>query len=259
MVRDITLGQYYEQNSLIHNLDPRFKLRFTIAYIILTLIDRNLILFGLLTAILLVGIALSNVPFSHMIKGIRGILILVFVCSFISSITSSGDVVLKLGFIKFTDIGLIKSLFVFWRMVMIIFASSLLMYTTTPTRLTDALEKCFHLSGSVAMGITIALRFLSVLSGELRTIVEAQEARGANFHSGGPITRVKKLGTVIVPLFQNSIDRASQLGEAMDARCYSGGKGRTKLHPLKYTGKDLIGYVILLAMIVLCIYLAIVF
>lgn len=259
MIRDITLGQYYEQDSLIHKLDPRLKLRFTIAYIILTLIDRNLILFGLLTALLIVGIILSNVPVFHMFKGVRGILILVFVCSFISAFTTGGDVLLHLGFLEITDLGLIKSLFVFWRMLMILLASSLLMYTTTPTRLTDGLEKCFHLSGGVAMGITIALRFLSVLSEELRTIVEAQEARGASFHTGGPITRVKKLGSVIVPLFQNSIDRAGMLGEAMDARCYTGGKGRTKLHPLKYSSADFIGYVILLAMIVLGIYLAIVF
>ncbi len=259
MLKDITLGQYYSTDSLMHRLDPRLKIRATIAYIILLLLDRNVVLFGMLTVAFLVAVFVSRVPFSHMLKGTRGILLVVVICSAINIFTTPGTGGVTLLGLTATGEGLVKFGFVVWRMVLMIFMSSLLMYTTTPTELTDGLEKCFHLSGNVAMGITIAMRFLSVLSQELDRIMKAQEARGASFHKGGPVKRVKAMSKVLVPLFQNSIDRATNLGEAMDARCYTGGKGRTKLNPLVYDGKDVIGYVVLLLVIVFGVYFAIKF
>ncbi|MBE5943345.1 MAG: energy-coupling factor transporter transmembrane protein EcfT [Lachnospiraceae bacterium] len=259
MLKDITLGQYYSTDSTVHRLDPRVKIRFTIAYIILLLIDRNLVLFGMLSVVLLGTILLSKVPVTHMIKGTRGIFIFVVICSSISMFTTMGDMVVKAGPFTITDAGLVKFGFLVWRMVLMIFMSSIIMYTTTPTELTDGLEKCFHLKGSVAMGITIALRFLSVLFEELHRIIKAQEARGAQFHKGGPIRRLKSMKTVVVPLFQNAIDRASNLGEAMDARCYTGGEGRTKLKPLSYDMRDVVAYIILIVLIVVAIWMAITF
>lgn len=259
MLKDITLGQYYSTDSLMHRLDPRLKIRATIAYIILLLLDRNVVLFGMLTVTFLVAVFVSRVPFSHMLKGTRGILLVVVICSAINIFTTPGTGGVTLLGLTATGEGLVKFGFVVWRMVLMIFMSSLLMYTTTPTELTDGLEKCFHLSGNVAMGITIAMRFLSVLSQELDRIMKAQEARGASFHKGGPVKRVKAMSKVLVPLFQNSIDRATNLGEAMDARCYTGGKGRTKLKPLVYDSKDVIGYVVLLLVIVFGVYFAIKF
>ena len=259
MLKDITLGQYYSTDSLMHRLDPRLKIRATIAYIILLLLDRNVVLFGMLTLIFLVAVIMSKVPVGHMVKGSRSILVVVVLCSAINIFTTPGTGGVTLLGLTATGAGLVKFGFVVWRMVLMIFMSSLLMYTTTPTELTDGLEKCFHLSGNVAMGITIAMRFLSVLSQELDRIMKAQEARGASFHKGGPVKRVKAMSKVLVPLFQNSIDRATNLGEAMDARCYTGGKGRTKLKPLVYDGKDVIGYVVLLLVIVLGVYFAIKF
>lgn len=257
MLKDITLGQYYSVDSLIHRLDPRLKIRATIAYIILLLLDRNVALFGMLTVIFAVAVLLSKVPVSHMVRGCRSILVVVVLCSAINIFTTPGTGGVSILGLTATTEGLIKFGFVVWRMVLMIFMSSLLMYTTTPTELTDGLEKCFHLSGNVAMGITIAMRFLSVLSQELDRIMKAQEARGASFKKGGPIKRLKAMSKVLVPLFQNSIDRASNLGEAMDARCYTGGKGRTKLKPLVYDGKDVIGYVIVLLIVAIGVYLVV--
>lgn len=256
MLKDVTIGQYYSTESVIHRLDPRLKIRFTLVYIILILTDRNLPLFFLLTGVFLLVFFLSKVPALHMLKGTRSILLVVFVCSALNIFTTRGGLLVKWGVLRITEAGLVKCGFVFWRMVLIIFMSSIMMYTTTPTGITDGLEKCFHLSGNIAMGITIALRFVSVLFEELDRIMKAQEARGADFHSGGPIKRLKSLKTVLVPLFRNSIERAGRLGDAMDARCYTGGRGRTKLNPLVYEVRDLVGYVILLMLTVISIWLA---
>lgn len=254
MLRDITIGQYYSVDSRIHRLDPRVKIRFTIIYIILSFIDRNILLFGMLTFFLIIAALLSEIPLSHIIKGTRTMVVFIFVCSALNIFTTYGKVVISLGFLHITDAGIVKAGFVFWRMLLIIFMSSILMYTTTPTELTDGLEKCFHISGSVAMSITIALRFVSVLSEEMSRIMKAQEARGADFHSGGIIKRIKGLRIVIIPLFQNAIYRACNLGDAMDARCYTGGKGRTKLIVLRYKMADLIAYIVLTFLIAGCVY-----
>lgn len=259
MLKDITIGQYYSVDSVLHRLDPRVKIRFTIIYIILLLLDRNLPLFGVLTMVFVLAVFLSKVPLAHMIRGTKSILIFVFICSSLNMFTTMGDSVVSFLGLTITEQGLIKFGFVFWRMVLMIFMSSVIMYTTTPTELTDGLEKCFHLSGNVAMGITIALRFVSVLFEELDRIMKAQEARGADFHHGGPVKRIKNLRTVVIPMFQNSIDRAANLADAMDARCYIGGKGRTKLRPLTYDLRDVVCYIILLALAAGSIWLAVKF
>lgn len=259
MLRDITIGQYYSGDSVIHRLDPRVKIRFTVLYIIMTLIERNLPLFALLTGIFAAAVVLSGVPVRYMLRGIRSVVVVILICSAFNIFTTRGSVLAELGALQITVEGIVKCGFVFWRMLLIIFMSSLLMYTTTPTELTDGLEKCFHLSGNVAMAITIALRFVSVLSEELSRIMRAQEARGADFHSGGPIRRIRSLRTVVVPLFQNAIDRAGNLGDAMDARCYTGGRGRTKLRPLAYDMRDAVCYMILLAVVIASVWLAVAF
>ena len=259
MLKDITLGQFYSVKSPIHELDPRVKIRFVLVYIILSLLDRNLDLFGLLSIVCLTAVFLSNVPIRHMLKGMRGIILFILLCSLINSFTVYGEVLFSLGAFEVTVEGVLKSVYVFWRMLLIILMSSLLMYTTTPTELTDGLEKCFALKGNVAMGITIALRFIPVLMEELDRIMKAQEMRGAEFKKGGPIRRIKSSRTVIIPLFQNSIDRAKCLAEAMDSRCYTGGKNRTKLRPLKYTAIDGLVYILLLLLLIVGIYFIIKF
>lgn len=254
MLKDVTIGQYYSVDSVIHRLDPRLKIRFTIIYILLLLLDRNVVLFGILSAVFFLSLFLSKVPLKHMLKGMRTIFIFVLVCSALNIFSTPGDVLVDFGFMEITLEGIIKFGFVFWRMVLMILMSSIIMYTTTPTELTDGLEKCFRLSGNVAMGITIAMRFVSVLFEELHRIMKAQEARGADFHKGGPIKRLKAMSTVIIPLFRNSIDRASNLADAMDARCYEGGKERTKLKPLVYDLRDIVGYFVMLGVTVISVW-----
>ncbi len=259
MLKDVTIGQYYSTDSIVHRLDPRVKIRFIIAYILLLLIDRNMPLFAVLTAVFLSALILSKVPIQHMLKGLKAIFVFVLICSAVNIFTTPGDLLVSVGWIEITQAGLVKFGFVLWRMILLILMSSLIMYTTTPTELTDGLEKCFHLSGSTAMGITIAMRFVSVLFEELHRIMRAQEARGANFKSGGIIRRLKALSTIIIPLFRNSIERASNLADAMDARCYQGGEGRTKLKPLTYDVGDYIVYILMLGLIILGFWLAVKF
>lgn len=259
MLRDITIGQFYSVKSPVHELDPRVKIRFVIVFIILSLLDKNIYLFGLLTIVFMTALIMSNVPVKHMVKGMRGIIIFILICSMLNIFTVYGDVILKIGGLTITGEGILKAIYVFWRMLLIIFMSSLLMYTTTPTELTDGLEKCFAIKGNVAMGITIALRFIPVLMEELDRIMKAQEMRGAEFNKDGPVKRIKSLRTVIIPLFQNSIDRAKCLADAMDSRCYTGGKNRTKLRPLKYKKQDYIVYALLLVLLIVGIYFIIKF
>jgi energy-coupling factor transport system permease protein len=259
MFRDVTVGQYYSVDSVIHRLDPRVKIRFALVYILLLLIDRNLPQFLVFTLVLIIAVILSKVPVGHMLRGSRGIYVFIAVCSLIDAFTTAGTVLVRIGGLEITYDGLVKAGFVFWRMVLIILMSSLLMYTTTPSQLTDGFEKCFHMSGNVAMGITIGLRFIPILFGELQNIMKAQEARGACFNEGGPVKRLKSLRTVIVPLFQSAIDKAGHLGDAMDARCYTGGKGRTKLRPLVYKPGDILVYVMMLVLVVAGVWLALKF
>lgn len=255
MLKDVTIGQFYSVESVIHRLDPRVKIRFTIIYIILLLLDRNVALFSLLSGVFIVTVLLSRVPFSHIARGTKSIFIFVALCSALNIFTTTGNTLVNIFGLNITQEGLEKFGFVLWRMVLMVLMSSIIMYTTTPTELTDGLEKCFHLSGGVAMSITIALRFVSVLFEELDRIMKAQEARGAQFNKGGPVKRIKSMSTVVIPLFQNSIDRAANLGQAMDARCYTGGKDRTKLKPLSYDFRDVVAYLILVGIMVLGVWL----
>ena len=249
MMRNLTIGQYYSTESLLHSLDPRVKIRFVIAFILLSLPDRSVPLFALLTVVFLAALLLSRVPLLHMLKGMRGLMIFLCACSAINLFTTYGETVADLGVLTVTREGLIKTGFVLWRLLLLLLFSSLLMYTTKPTALCDGFEKCFHLPSQVAMGITIALRFLPVLVSELDRIMKAQEARGAEFHKGSPAKRLKSLKNVIIPLFQNSVRRAGNLADAMEARCYTGRKGRTRLVPLKYGVNDFVAYRVLLTVI----------
>lgn len=255
MIKDITLGKYYSEESFVHRLDPRTKIRFILLYVVLFLLDRNLPFYVFMTFIFLIAAVMCKVPLPHMLKGSFGLYFALLLCSAINIFTTMGEAVVKLGGLTITREGLIKCGFVFWRLVTLILMSSVLMYTTTPTSIADGLEKCFHISGSIAMGITIALRFVSVLSEELFRIMKAQEARGARFKTGGIIGRLKNIKTVIIPLFQNAIDRAGNLGEALDSRCYKGGKGRTKLFPLRYSMLDGLAYMAMIIMLIVSVYL----
>lgn len=258
MLKDITMGQYYSVKSPIHDIDPRVKLRFVLLTIILLLFDRNMPLYLLFTAVYIGILVISNIPIYYTLKGSGTIIAFLFICSFLNMFSTPGDKI-KILFFTVSVEGIIKSAFVFWRIMLILFISSMLMYTTTPSRITDGIEKAFHMSGKVSMTITIALRYIGILFNELDRLNKAIQSRGGDISRKGLRNKFKMLKLMTVPLFQNSINRASNLGEAMDARCYVGGKTRTKYYKLEYKGIDYVAYLLILVLMIVSCYFIIVF
>ena len=224
MIRDITIGQYYPQSSVIHRLDPRVKLLGTVLFVISVFLIHSVPAFIIVTAAMAALIALSKVPVSFMLKGL-------------------------------------KSIYMVMRLSYLIIGSSLMTLTTTPNQLTDGLEKglgCLNRVHvpvhEVAMMMSIALRFIPILLEEMDRIMKAQQARGADFESGNLIQRAKGLVPLLVPLFIAAIRRANDLAMAMEARCYHGGQGRTKMKPLHYEKRDRMAYLLMAVyMIAICV------
>lgn len=247
MIRDITIGQYYPAESILHRLDPRIKLIGTMLYII------SLFLFSVDTAlgyifpavILLVIIKLSKVPFKYILKGLKAVIFLLMFTVIFNMFLTPGEEIFRFKFIKITDRGLLTAISMGVRLILLIIGSSLMTFTTTPNQLTDALESLLgplkkikvpvH---EVAMMMSIALRFIPILLEETDRIMKAQQARGADFESGNIMKRLKAMIPILVPLFVSAFQRAYDLAAAMEARCYHGGVGRTKMKPLRYQKRD---------------------
>ena len=260
MIRDITIGQYYPTDSLIHRLDPRVKLIATFAYIVSLFIFHSLV--GYLVVALFLGtvIQLSKVPIGFILKGLKAIVVLLLFTSVFNLFLTPGNTIFELGFIKISDKGLSSAIFFSIRLILLILGSSLMTFTTTPNQLTDGLEKVMNPLNrikvpvhEIAMMMSIALRFIPILLEETDKIMKAQMARGADFESGGMIKRSKSMIPLLVPLFVSAFRRANDLAMAMEARCYRGGSGRTKMKPLRYHSRDYIGYVLLLGYLALLI------
>ena len=266
MIREITLGQYYQADSVIHRLDPRVKLVGTILYIVSLFLFKKAAPYVLAVIFLAAVISLSKVPFSYMVRGLKAIMILLLITAAFNIFLTSGEPLAKVWIFTITREGVINAVFIAIRLVLLIIGSSLMTLTTTPNQLTDAMEKLMHPLTKIkvpvheiSMMMSIALRFIPILLEETDKIMKAQMARGADFKKGNPVVRLKKLRTVILPLFQNAISRAGHLGDAMDSRCYTGGKGRTKLHPLVYERRDVVAYVCMLAMVIASVVLIVKF
>ncbi len=253
MIRDITIGQYYQTDSILHRLDPRDKLVGTIIYIISLFLYKEPVPFLLAAVFLAVCVVLSKVPFSYIVRGLRAIMILMLVTAFFNMFLTPGEVIFSYGILKLTREGLIAAIYMAVRLVMLIISSSLMTLTTTPTQLTDAMERLLwpltklrlpvH---EVAMMMSIALRFIPILLEETDKIMKAQMARGADFETGNLIKRIKAMVPLLVPLFISAFRRANDLAMAMEARCYQGGEGRTKMKPLRYHRRDTMAYILLL-------------
>ena len=254
MLKDITLGQYYPSDSLLHRLDPRVKLFSTIIFIVTIFLFNNIICFLLVTAFMIFAIALSKVPPKMMIKGVRAIWVLIAITAFCNLFFTQGDVILvKAAFIKITDQGLYNAVFYALRLIYLVVGTSVMTLTTTPNKLTDGMETALRPLSKlrvpvheIAMMMSIALRFIPILSEEADKIKKAQMARGAAFDEGGLIQRAKSLIPILVPLFISAFRRANDLALAMEARCYHGGEGRTKMKPLKYVRNDYLAYLFVL-------------
>lgn len=255
MIRDITIGQYYPANSVIHKLDPRVKLFATLIYIIALFCFKGLLGFGIITAFLAVVIKLSKVPFKFMVKGLKAIIVLLLITAAFNLLMTPGDVVFwQWGVFKISDKGITNAILMAVRLIYLILGTSLMTLTTTPNQLTDGLEKSLGPLGkirvpvhAVAMMMSIALRFIPILIEETDKIMKAQMARGADFEHGNLIQKAKNMVPLLVPLFVSAFRRADDLAMAMEARCYNGGEGRTKMKPLRYQKQDITAYLAMFA------------
>ena len=257
MIRDITLGQYYPADSVLHRLDPRVKLCGTLLYVISLFLFQSYTGYIVATAFLVSMIVLSHVPVSFMFRGLKAIMILLVVTAVLNVFLTPGRELVSFWKISITIEGLRIAGFMVLRLVYLIIGSSIMTLTTTPSNLTDGLEKGLGWMKilkvpvhEIAMMMSIALTFIPVLLEETDRIMKAQQSRGADFESGNLIRRAKALVPILVPLFVSAFRRANDLAIAMEARCYRGGDGRTKLNPLKYVMRDYIAYGILLVYII---------
>ena len=253
MLRDITLGQYYQTESVIHRMDPRVKLAGTLLYIISLFFFKNFLGYGVAALFLAVVIKLSHVPFKFMVRGMKAIVFLLLITVIFNLFLTPGTPILTVWKITVTIEGLQTAVTMAVRLIMLIIGSSIMTLTTTPNNLTDGMEKgmrplkIFHVPvHEVAMMMSIALRFIPILLEETDKIMKAQIARGADFESGNLIRRAKALVPLLVPLFISAFRRANDLAMAMEARCYRGGEGRTKMKPLIYQRRDRIAYLCIL-------------
>jgi len=247
MFRNITLGQYYPGNSLLHQLDPRVKLFGLVIYIAGVFIIDNIWGFLFIAGSLAVLIAVSRIPLLHMLKGLRAIFVLVLLAVVFNLFSGdTKDALWHWWILTISRQSILKAAFFVLRLVCVVLGSSLLTYTTTPTTLTAGLEKVFsHLkflhfpAHEIAMMMSIALRFIPILADEVNKITNAQLARGADFDTGGVLKKAKGMIPILIPLFVSAFKRASDLAVAMEARCYHGGEGRTRMNPLVYKAADL--------------------
>lgn len=253
MLRDITLGQYYQTESVIHRLDPRVKLAGTLLFIISLFFFRNFIGYLVAALFLAIVIKLSHVPFRFMVRGMKAIVFLLLITVAFNLFLTPGEALISFWKLTITKEGLEMALTMAVRLTLLIIGSSVMTLTTTPNNLTDGMEKgmrplkVFHVPvHEVAMMMSIALRFIPILLEETDKIMKAQIARGADFESGNLIHRAKALIPLLVPLFISAFRRANDLAMAMEARCYRGGEGRTKMKPLVYQRRDRLAYLCIL-------------
>ncbi|MDD5922243.1 MAG: energy-coupling factor transporter transmembrane component T [Eubacteriales bacterium] len=246
MIRDITLGQYYPGNSVIHSLDARVKIVSTVLFIVELFVVNSFIGFGFCAAAVALVVAVSRVPISYILRGLKPIFLILAFTFLLNLFMVDGRVIMHIWIFKVTEEGLYVALFMAIRLVLLIISSSLLTLTTKPIALTDGLEKLMSPlqkvgvpTHDIAMMISIALRFIPTLLDEADKIMKAQQARGADFESGNIIQRAKSLIPILIPLFVSAFRIAQDLAMAMEARCYRGGDGRTRLHPMQFRQRDL--------------------
>ena len=259
-MKDITIGQYYPADSVIHKLDPRVKLVGTFAFLFSLFLGKGIASYAVATVFLAAMIKLSKVPFKMIIKGLKAIIIVLLITVSFNLFLTSGEVIFRLGFLKITKEGISVAFFMGLRLIYLVIGASLMTLTTTPNDLTDGLESLLAPLNKIkvpvheiSMMMSIALRFIPILMEETDRIMKAQTARGADFESGNLIQKAKAMVPLLVPLFISAFRRANDLAMAMEARCYRGGDGRTKMKPLKYEKRDHNAYVILGLYLVLMI------
>lgn len=256
MLSNFTFGQYYQTSSVIHKMDPRFKLPELIAVIVLMFLCGSFWSLGLMAGLVLLILGLSKVPLKMYFKNLKTLLPILVLTALLNAVyVTEGTVLAEFWVFTVSTGGIYRAFFMALRVVLLILISSVLTYTTTPTELTDAIEsllsplKFVGLSEPVhtlAMMMTITLRFIPTLTDETDKILAAQRARGADTESGGLIQKMKAMIPVLIPLLISSVRRAGELAEAMDCRCYNGGKGRTRMRKMTAKRSDFLSVIALL-------------
>lgn len=247
MLKDVTLGQYFPGDTVVHRLDPRTKLILVVVYIAALFIAEGLTGYLLVFAFLAAAYAAARIKPSVALKGLKPLLFIICLTGVLNLFFTPGETLVQFWGATITREGVFSALFMIWRIMMLVTGTFLLTYTTSPIALTDGLERVLgplrHLKVPVhelSMMMCIALRFIPTLIEETDKIVSAQKARGADFESGNIFRRVKALIPVLVPLFVSAFRRADELAVAMECRCYQGGKGRTRMRQLKYVRRDIL-------------------
>lgn len=249
MLNDVTFGQYYPVQSFVHRLDPRLKLLLLIAYIVMIFVADSFYSLALCALLLIIAVIASRVPFGSVLRSVKGIIFLLLFTSVLNIFFHTGERLLwHWGIINIYEEGLIFAAFLMVRLFLLVMGSAILTLTTTPVALTDGFESLlFPLTlikipvHVLALIMSIALRFIPTLIDETNRIISAQKARGADFESGNIFKRIKAIIPVLIPLIISAFRRAEELGDAMDARCYSSDTKRTKYKKLRFGWRDAIG------------------
>lgn len=250
MIKDITIGQYLPGDSFIHKLDPRTKILISIMFIVCLFIIDKFIGYTFIVAFLAAVVYIAKIPPRYLYKGLKPVFFLIILTAVLNIfMLRGGNLLLEIGFIKIYEEGVRTAVFMAIRLILLIMGTSVLTLTTSPIELTDGIERLLkpigkNLAHELAMMMTIALRFIPTLIDETDKIMKAQKARGADFETGGLVQKAKSLIPLLVPLFISSFRRADELAMAMEARCYRGGAGRTRMKVLKFTSKDYIAFTI---------------
>ena len=252
-MKDITLGQYYPADSLLHKLDPRVKFIGTLVYIIALFLVKGVIGYAFMTAVLVGLMIVSKVPFRVIIGGMKAVLAILLITVLFNLFLTPGEYLWQVGFLHISREGIRVAVRMALRLTYLVMGTSLMTLTTTPNQLTDGMERLFaplkviHVPvHEIAMMMSIALRFIPILMEETDKIRKAQIARGADFESGNFLKRVRAMVPLLVPLFVSAFRRANDLAMAMEARCYHGGDDRTQMKPLRYEKRDMAAYVFLI-------------
>lgn len=265
-MRDVAFGQYYPANSFVHKCDPRAKILFLIVYIVAVFLCKNFYALGACAAVFLLIAAISNIPFSSLLRSVKAVLFLLLFMAVLNLFLYEGQTVLwSWKFITITKEAIYYTIFLAARLFLLVLGSSLLTLTTTPVSLADGIESLLSPLKLIrfpvhelALVMSIALRFIPILTEETGRIMNAQKARGADFETGGLVKRIKAIIPTLIPLLISAFRRADELGDAMDARCYSGSKVRTKYKKLTFTWRDVlslfVGVALLTGVILLRIY-----
>lgn len=246
MLNNITIGQFYPGDSFLYHLDPRTKLILTVALIVLVFLTKSFVGFGLIFLFVLWCAFSTRIGFKYMLKGLKPLLFIIGLTFFLNLfLMKDGEELVRLGFIRITSGGLRTALYMAVRLILLVLCSQILTLTTSPIALTDGLEslmrpleKIGFPAHEISMMMSIALRFIPTLMEETEKIRRAQMARGADFESGKLMARAKAMIPLLVPLFVSAFRRADELAMAMEARCYRGGKGRTKMKQLHFHWRD---------------------